>query len=57
LRSYFWRASNKEIAWQLGIHHRTVESHRTVAYRKLRVRTGIQLYRRLLEMKAERAAA
>jgi DNA-binding NarL/FixJ family response regulator len=44
--------SSKQIARCLGIGHRTVEDHRLIAYRKLGVRTGIQLVRRVMEAKA-----
>jgi DNA-binding NarL/FixJ family response regulator len=49
--------SAKEIARVLGISHRTVESCREVACRKLGVRTSIQMFRRLIELRAESAAA
>jgi DNA-binding CsgD family transcriptional regulator len=48
--------SAKEIGRLLGISHRTVESCRHIACRKLGVRTGIQMFRRLAEMKADSAA-
>jgi DNA-binding NarL/FixJ family response regulator len=42
--------SNKQIGRWLGISYRTVEDHRSVAYRKLGVRTGGELCRRVLEI-------
>lgn len=44
--------SNKEIARQIGIDRRTVESHRAVIYAKLGVRNGVQLVRKILGVPA-----
>lgn len=40
--------SNKEIAIELGISHRTVDSHREAAYRRLNVRNTIELVKKFL---------
>jgi two-component system response regulator NreC len=42
--------TNKEIATQLGISHRTVETHRESLMRKLRIRTVAGLTRFALEL-------
>jgi DNA-binding NarL/FixJ family response regulator len=39
--------TNKEIATQLGIGHRTVESHREAVFEKMRVRNAVELVRQL----------
>lgn len=39
---------SKEIARQLGISKRTVESHREIIYRKLQVRNVVELVRKVL---------
>jgi DNA-binding NarL/FixJ family response regulator len=42
--------TNKEIATELGISHRTVETHRESLMRKLRIRTVAGLTRFALEL-------
>jgi DNA-binding NarL/FixJ family response regulator len=44
--------SNKQIARRLGIDHRTMQTHRFDAYRRLNVHNGVQLMRRLMEQRA-----
>jgi DNA-binding NarL/FixJ family response regulator len=40
--------TNKEISDRLGIGDRTVESHRLVVFKKMRVRNAVELVRQLL---------
>lgn len=40
--------SNKEIARQIGIGARTVESHRGIIFRKAGVRNAVELARKML---------
>lgn len=40
--------SNKQIATELGVVSRTIESHRSAIYRKLEVRNAVELVRKLL---------
>lgn len=40
--------SNKEIAEQVGIGVRTVESHRDIVFRKAGVRNAVELTRKML---------
>lgn len=42
--------SSKEIGRQLGIGHRTVETHRGEIYRKVGVRNAIELVRKIFNM-------
>ena len=49
LRRIAWGQSNKEIAAELGISHRTVETHRESLMRKPRIRTVAELTRFALE--------
>lgn len=39
---------SKEIARQLGISHRTVETHREIIYRKMGVRSVVELVRKVM---------
>ena len=40
--------SNKEIATELGISARTVESHRDIIFNKMKVRNAVELCRKVL---------
>jgi DNA-binding NarL/FixJ family response regulator len=40
--------SNKEIAFKIGIGHRTVESHRDAIFKKTGVRNAVELTRKVL---------
>lgn len=43
--------SSKEIATELGISHRTVDAHREEVYRRMGVRSAVELVRKLMEGK------
>lgn len=47
--------SNKEIAAQVGIGHRTVESHRVEIFKKMGVRNAVELVRAVLLNSGETA--